>query len=217
MYYSIQFLEMEFEIIDEPMEIIEPVVHKLPNKGTGAGGANTNLYGKKFEEQTNNEHRLLQQGYKKIAINKTKYGYYLEKHFDDKRVVFVSQNGLKVYMKHFHDISMFRCPDEAYIIYREGLPIIIKILEKKEQNVEGSVIDKLWDGPSFKREYQLVLGDLFHVEYAYCVSDFLKQKLTSTEKKFVILNQIHTEAGIQLLFGSDDGYFEAFDHWLYLV
>lgn len=27
---------------------------KIINKGTGAGGANTNYYGKKFEEKTNN-------------------------------------------------------------------------------------------------------------------------------------------------------------------
>lgn len=143
---------MEFENQPKEMEPT-PIVHKLPNQGTCAGGANTNLFGKKFEEQTSNEQQLLHQGYKKFAINNTKYGYYLEKHFDDKRVVFVSQNGLNVYMKHFHDISMFRCSDEAFIIYREGLPVIIKILEKKEQNVEGTIIDKLWDGPSFKREY----------------------------------------------------------------
>ena len=202
---------MEFEIIDEP---IKP----LANKGTGAGGANTNLYGKKFEEQTNNEHRLLQQGFVKCLINKTKYGYYLENRIGDKRIVFVSQNGLKVYMKHFHDITMFRCPDEAYIIYQDGNPVTtVKILEKKEQNVEGSVIDKLWDGPSFKREYQLVLGDGFQIEYAYCVSDFLKQKLISSEKKFIILNQIHAESRIQLLFGGDEGYFEAFDLWLHSI
>ena len=30
------------------------------NKGTGAGGANTNYYGKKFEEKTNNEQILLE-------------------------------------------------------------------------------------------------------------------------------------------------------------
>ena len=201
---------MEFEIIEEFVPIV--------NKGTGAGGANTNFHGKKFEEQTNNEHRLLQQGFTKCLLNKTKYGYYLEKRIDDKRFVFISQNGLKVYMKHFHDILMFRCPDEAYIIYQDGNPVrTIKILEKKEQNVEGSVIDKLWDGPSFKREYQIVLGDTFRVEYAYCVSDFLKQKLTSTDQKFVILNQIHMEAGIQILFGSDEGYFEAFDIWLHSI
>jgi hypothetical protein len=187
----------------------------LINKGTGAGGANTNFHGKKFEEQTNNEHRLLKQGFNKVSINKTKYGYFLEKRIDDKRVVFVSQNGLKVYMKHFHDKNMFRCPDEAYIIYQDKNPVtIIKILEKKEQNVEGSVIDKLWDGPSCKREYQLVLGKEFQIEYAYCVSDFLKKKLTSCEKKFIILNQIHEESGIHILFGSNEDYFEAFELWL---
>ena len=32
---------------------------KIINKGTGAGGANTNKNGKKFEEITNNKSRLL--------------------------------------------------------------------------------------------------------------------------------------------------------------
>ena len=186
------------------------------NKGIGAGGANTNLYGKKFEEQTNNEARLLAIGFDRFAINKTKFGYYLAKDFDNKKIVFVSQNGLKLYMKHFYDIDLFRCPDECYIhLYKDGRKNLVKILEKKEQNVEGSVMDKLWDGPSFKREYEIVLGDAFRVEYAYCVSDFLKKKLTSDEKKFRILQQIHMEAGIKVLFGSDDDYFEKFDLWVH--
>jgi len=42
------------------------------NKGTGAGGANTNYYGKKFEEKTNNQQRLLEIGYTKIVLQKTK-------------------------------------------------------------------------------------------------------------------------------------------------
>jgi hypothetical protein len=33
------------------------------NKGTGAGGSNTNYYGKKFEDKTNNQQRLLSKGY----------------------------------------------------------------------------------------------------------------------------------------------------------
>ena len=35
------------------------------NKGSGAGGANTNYYGKKFEEKTNNQQRLSEMGYTK--------------------------------------------------------------------------------------------------------------------------------------------------------
>ena len=186
------------------------------NKGTGAGGANTNLYVKKFEEQTNNESRLLENGFNKYAINKSKYGYYLAKDFKEKKIIFISQNGLKLYMKNFYDIELFRCPDECYIhLFKDGRKNLVKILEKKEQNVEGSVIDKLWDGPSFKREYEIVLGSNFRVEYAYCISDFLKKKFTSDEKKFQILNQIYSESGIEVLFGSDDDYFETFDMWMH--
>ena len=38
------------------------------NKGTGAGSSNTNYYGKQFEEKTNNENRLLEQGFTKNTI-----------------------------------------------------------------------------------------------------------------------------------------------------
>ena len=46
----------------------EPI--KVINKGTGAGGANTNYYGKKFEEKTNNHLRLLNNGYNKNSFTK---------------------------------------------------------------------------------------------------------------------------------------------------
>jgi hypothetical protein len=86
---------------------------KIINKGTGAGGLKTNLYGKKFEEKTNNQKKLLDDGYKKSSFSKkikNKYDYYLIKKFNDKTVVFVSQNGLKRYMKNKYNIELFRCP-----------------------------------------------------------------------------------------------------------
>ena len=182
------------------------------NKGTGAGGANTNYYGKKFEEKTNNKQRLLEMGYTENSFTK-KYDYYLSKTFEDKTIVFVLQNGLKMYMKNTYNIDLFRYPDEAYIIeYRSGRKVI-KILEKKEQNVEGSVETKLWSGPSLKREYELVLGAEFEVFYGFCVSEFLKNKLISTEKKYTILNTIFNENNIAVLFGDDENYFETFDTW----
>jgi hypothetical protein len=42
----------------------------IVNKGTGAGGANTNLNGKKIEYKTNNIPRLIENGYEKIILNK---------------------------------------------------------------------------------------------------------------------------------------------------
>lgn len=53
----------------------------LINKGTGAGGANTNYYGKKFEEKTNNEIKLLNDGY---IIN-----CLMKKTYEDKTIIFV--------------------------------------------------------------------------------------------------------------------------------
>ena len=185
------------------------------NKGTGAGGANTNLYGKKFEDKTNNQERLVEIGYVKNSYAKKKKAndYYLSKTFEDKTVVFVLQNGLKTYMKYKYNIDMFRCPDEAYIIEYTSGRKVIKILEKKEQNVEGSVETKLWSGPSLKREYELVLDGKFEVYYGFCVSEFLKKKLISNDNKYIILNTIFQENNIDVLFGDDDNYFETIDTW----
>jgi len=77
------------------------------NKGTGAGGANTNYYGKQFEEKTNNETRLLEKGFVKNSFTKNpkkKSDYYLSKTVEDKTIVFVLQNGLKMYMKKKYNI-----------------------------------------------------------------------------------------------------------------
>jgi hypothetical protein len=192
----------------------------ITNKGTGAGGANTNYYGKKFEEKTNNQQRLLEIGYiKKSFTQKPKkaYDYYLSKTFETKTIVFVLQNGLKMYMKNKYNIDMFRCPDEAYIIEYTSGRKVIKILEKKEQNVEGSVETKLWSGPSLKREYELVLGPEFEVFYGFCISEFLKQKLISNEKKYLTLNTIFNENNIVVLFGDDENYFETFDIWINIM
>jgi hypothetical protein len=187
------------------------------NKGTGAGGASTNFYGKKFEDKTNNETRLLNIGFiKNFYNNKSKkiYNYYLSKNYDDKTIIFVLQNGLKNYIKTNYNIDIFRCPDEAYIIEFNNGKKIIKILEKKEQNVEGSVETKLWSAQSLKREYELVLDNNFEVHYAFCVNNFLKNKLTSNEKKYIILNKIFNENNINVLFGDDDNYFELLDLWI---
>jgi hypothetical protein len=201
----------EINAITENTQVI------IINKGTGAGGANTNYYGKKFEEKTNNQQKLLEMGYTKHSFTKNPkkaYDYYLSKTTEDKTIVFVLQNGLKLYMKNKYNIDMFRCPDEAYIIEYTTGKKVIKIIEKKEQNVNGSVETKLWSGPSLKREYELVLGAEFTVFYGFCVSEFLKNKLISNEQKYTILNTILNENNIAVLFGDDENYFETLDTWV---
>lgn len=210
-------LQTPFLIEDNNIEIITP---KPTNKGTGAGGANTNCYGKKFEEKTNNQTRLLNDGYiknsftKKPKKTKKTYDYYLSKTFEDKTTIFVLQNGLKTYMKNKYNIDLFRCPDEAYIIEYNTGKKVIKILEKKEQNVSGSVETKLWASPSLKREYELVLGSEFEVNYCLCINQYLQNLLVSNNKKYLTLNKILSENKIEILFGDDKNYFDMINKWI---
>jgi hypothetical protein len=196
-------------------ETAEPIII---NKGTGAGGANTNFNGKKFEDKTNNQLRLLENGFVKQSFTSKStnlYDYYLSKTFEDKKVVFVTQNGLNYYMKNKYNIcDVYRRPDEAYIIeYNDGRKVI-KILEKKAQNGGGSVEDKLLGGPMFKKCYEKMFGSEFEVFYGYCVSEFLKNKLVSTKPKYTHLNELLSENEIEVLYGDDENYFETFDTWL---
>jgi len=182
----------------------------LKNKGTGAGGAKTNENGKKFEELTNNESRLLSQGFTKTVINKNKYGYYLSKKVGFVETIFVLQGGLVDYMKQEYEIELFRNPDEAYIVKERGEKTIIKILEKKNQNGQGSVETKLWAAPSLKREYELVCGESFVIEYAFCLSDWFKQQKSD---KYIYLKMILEEADIETFY-ADEFYFEKLDTWI---
>ena len=209
--------------------IIDQNITHIPNKiingGTGAGGKNTNIHGKQFEDLTNNENRLIENGYvKKFYNNKKQIGssnYYLYKKYENYEIIFVLQGGLKAYMNKILNIELFRNPDEAYIIkYNDG-KYVIKILEKKAQHYEGSVEDKLLSCVLFRREYELALENKelalenkIKVYYAFCVSSFLQQKLTSKSKKYLIWNKMFEEANIEILFGEDENYFIKLDSWI---
>jgi hypothetical protein len=215
-------------------------VNEVKNRGKGAGGKNTNVKGKAFEKTTDCEVRLLSDGYEKKIIKKnSKTAYYLRKIIklnDIEFIVdFVQQYGLKFYMKKFYNIEMIRNPDEAYIITEKhksidkDKKILIKILEKKEQSVEGSVETKLWSSPSLKREYEILLGNKFIVEYGLCINNFLKQKISmdskdskdsnnkqikKCNKKYEILKKILEESNIDILYGDDNDYLETLTKWI---
>ena len=171
------------------------IMTETHNKGTGAGGSNTNHNGIAFEEKTDNEHRLISNGFVRKNITgkeKTKYGYYLEKIYANHTIHFVKQNGLKYYMFRFHQKEPFREVDEAYIFIDNITHNInsVKILEKKNQNGGGSVEDKLCLGHHFKFvEYPSCLGDSFKVEYAFCISTFLKNYIIQTIKNGKLLKK----------------------------
>lgn len=81
-----------------------------------------------------------------------------------------------------YNIDIFRNPYEAYIIdYKNGKKVI-KNIREKESIGEGSVETKLWVCPSLKREYELVIGNNFEVQYSYTVNDFRKKCILSNIK-----------------------------------
>ena len=189
------------------------------NKGTGAGGSTTNHNGIAFEQKTDNEIRVISNGFVRKNITgkeKTKYGYYLEKIDDKNTIHFVLQNGLKYYMSQFHQKELFREVDEAYIIINNTTcNITVKVLEKKNQNGGGSVEDKLCLGHHFKFvEYPSCLGDNFQVEYAFCISTFLKNLYNSDHKKWKIIKASNEKNNIPVLFGDDADYFAKLDEWI---
>ena len=194
------------------------------NKGTGAGGSNTNVSGKSFEMKTSNEPRLLQSGFVRKNIpgvgDKNKNGFYYEKQMATAvAVVYLTQGGLKAYFKHFFGKEMCRCPDEAYLFKHGcdgGASYTLKILEKKNQNTSGSVDTKLLAGKAFIDEYTYCLGgDPFTVEYAFCINEFLKKDYIADTIKSKALRFIHKKDGISVLFGDDTAYFDTLDAWLF--
>lgn len=189
---------------------------KPVNKGTGAGGANTNLFGKSFEYKTNIKENLYKIGFIKKKMNNNKYGYYLKKIIGNIKIIYLTQSGLKIYFKLKYNIILYRNPDEAYII-KTNDKCIVKILEKKEQHNEGSVETKLWAGPSLKREYEIILGHNFIVEYAYCINKFLSKKFNSDNKKYNILKQILKENNILVLHANKPNYYEKLEKWIITV
>jgi hypothetical protein len=213
---------METVIVEELINSLNSIVleeKKNVNKGTGAGGAKTNENGKNFEELTNNETRLISQDFKKTIIEKKKkFGYFLYKNVDEFEIIFMLQSGFKTYFKDIYNINFFRNPDEAYVIKSKN-GITIKILEKKNQNVDGSVDTKLLAGPSFKDEYELVANDndskiIFKVEYAFCLSNWFKEQKKKELYKYKILEIILNKSNIKIFYGEDEDYYEKLDSWI---
>lgn len=198
---------------------------QITNRGTGAGGANTNATGKEFEKATDNSMFLLEQGFEKLNIvdktckskTKPKYICGMSKKYECKEIFFVCQQAFKQFMKQKYNIEVCRFPDEAYVIeYPDGKKCL-KVIEMKNQNREGSVIDKLLCGPSYKREYELSLDDTWDVDYSLCVSSFLQKQLSSKKKKFRLWNQIFKENDIPIFFGNEKNYINKINKWIGII
>lgn len=142
----------------------------LTNQGTGAGGANTNASGLPFESSTDlstefdDEKTIYHQYHKQINFKNT-----------TRNLVSTNQSVFFKYMKdkmnnditHAHGCKK---PDECYID-EENKNIFI--IEKKNQNVSGSVCEKIQTSDFKKWQYGRLFPQ-YNIIYIYCLSDWFK-------------------------------------------
>jgi len=120
------------------------------NRGTKAGGKNTNINGLNFEKETSCKNILEEEGYNDFSKN-------LFKQFINKKKIYSVIDGCK-------------SPDECYI--NEDKKHII-IIEKKFQNKNGSVCEKIQTAP-FKKLYFEKILPLYKITYAYILSKWFE-------------------------------------------
>jgi len=153
---------------------------------------NANINGSNFENETDIEKYLFKIGFKENIMNDSKYGYYLSYKYSDFDIKYFKYSGLKLYLKIYYNIDLFRLPDTAFIINDT-----LYIIEKKEQIMKGSIETKLWSGPSLKREYELLLNKYFKIEYLFILNDYLINCLNNNELKYNVLKHILKEHSIK--------------------
>jgi hypothetical protein len=193
-------------------------MNEIINKGTGAGGARTNHNGLAFENKTNFEKILLEQKWEKKFLDKTHY--YLELVKNNEYLYWMCKYSFQVFvLKHFglKKTDIFRQPDEVFIKINEK-NINVYVIEKKNQNGEGSVEEKLRTGSFIRKEYVKMLSSIkdsnISVEYGYCVSKFLYDKYLSKKPKYNIMREILEEEKIPIFYGEDENYFSIVTKWI---
>ena len=186
-----------------------------------SGGKNTNINGLKFEKNTSIESKLLDNNFTKIIMNsKNKCGYYYELINDNNKIIYLTQSGFKLYFKNYFNINIHKHPDEAFIIITDN-EYKIKILEKKNQNTDGSVEEKLKTGNFNKREYDKMINlqntntnIIFTIEYTFCISKFLQDKFESNNIKYNIIKDIMLEDNIKIFYGENNNYLDIIYDWI---
>ena len=181
----------------------------LKNKGTGAGGAKTNENGKEFEKITSIEEHLEKNNFKKVKFGLgTSHYYYIS---EDNAITYFTQQGLK---KMYKEFNIWRYPDEAYMITKNGTTVL-KILEKKNQNAEGSVDEKLQCGEFRKREYhEMFKGTIDKVELAFCLSEWFYKRINNNEDKWNFLKSELKKNNIPVFCGSSETYIQELMEWV---
>jgi len=142
------------------------------NKGTGAGGANTNKTGLFYENTTSlmDMYTVLSEC---TSEKKTSTVQYIKFNNYTQTYVYASKNDFIKYMdpdKKNEYAHGCKSPDECYI---DETNKKIFIIEKKYQAVSGSVCEKIQSGP-FKQWHFTRIFPEYRIIYMYCLNDWFK-------------------------------------------
>ena len=204
----------------EKTEKVKTCKTDIVNRGTGAGGSQTNINGKAYEEKTCFD-KFCSKEWKTIRLDKSSiYGYYKEMKFPGFTIHKFSQGGMKKYFKHFTEFKtrgkLFREPDEAFFIQfkDKSRKPILKILEKKHQNCDGSVDTKVLAAWGFIKEYKKVFLNKIEIEYAFNLNNWWKTQYKKYPLKWGITLENLEEDNIPIFYGEDDNYGELIIKWI---
>jgi hypothetical protein len=147
--------------------------NKVTNKGTGAGGANTNKNGLAYEELTDLSEKFKKNIPIKKGINEVEFEGY------ERKLIQASKDNLKKYMKEIGELNEqikpapgCKEPDEAYVDPEQK---IVFIIEKKFQQGPGSVDEKIQTSDYKLYHYKKLFPNYKKIYYMYCLSDWFKR------------------------------------------
>ena len=150
-----------------------PTNKNIKNRGTGAGGSNTNKNGLPYEELTDLDDRI-------TILEKGKFSSKITFDNNDLQLIKTKQSNLFKCMKDDINTSIEKAhgcknPDECYI---DKVAKNIFIIEKKFQQCSGSVCEKV-QTPDFKLWQYSRTFPAYNIVYIYCLSDWFKQNCKS--------------------------------------
>ncbi len=186
----------------------------VTNKGTGAGGANTNAHGLPYELYTDlsDSYTECQDLSKATPEKKPKNPMKTVKFAGYDKHVYVGNKSafhkgmellgfpmvLSVALGITQPAHGCRQPDEAYVDTHRKKIIII---EKKFQQCGGSVCEKIQSGDFKRRQYQKMYPQ-FEVHYVYCLSSWFKKNCAAE------IDDLVNYSNIPVFFGDDEKYKE---------
>lgn len=188
------------------METTAETTSFIINKGSGAGGANTNVNGLSYEDKTSLSSlytQCIQDTNTKAKIIKF-VGY-------DNELISANKSALYKYMikigeknTDLQPAAGCKEPDEAYIDISKK---IVFIIEKKFQQTPGSVDEKLQTGPFKKYHYSKMFAN-YKIYYIYCLSDWFKRNEYVSVLEYLQTNDV------QIFWGNEENYKNDIIHFM---